>query len=134
MAKRNIGRIGKIGNRTLNAMTNAAAQWTERQVIEYTPIALNFVKGQIQTLSKSLKQNVAEHKQKKIIKMDVFARGMKQGEQQKEKAMIQGMKDAGLSDTQIESVLQQVQQNNDGTGKNKKPKLKVLHIKSKSCR
>ena len=73
MAKRNINRAGKIGNRTLNAVTNATAQWAERQVIEYTPIALNFVKGQIQTLSKSFKQNVSEHKQKKIFKADVFA-------------------------------------------------------------
>lgn len=134
MAKWNISRAGKIGNRTLNAMTNTTAKWAEKQVIEYTPIALNFAKGQIQTLSKSLKQNVAERKQKKIFKADVFVRGMKQGEQQKEKAMIQGMKDAGLSDTQIESVLQQVRQKNDETVKNKKSQLKVFHMKSKRSR
>jgi len=76
---------------------------------------------------------MTERKQKNVFKTDVFARGIKQGEQQKEKAMIQGMKDAGLSDTQIESVLQQVRQKSE-TAKNKKPHLKVFRIKSKRSR
>lgn len=133
MAKRNMSHMGKIGNRTLNAMTNVATQWVEGQVIEYGPMVLNSAKGKIQTLSKSLKQSAAERKQKKIFKADVFEKGMKQGEQQKEKAMIQGMRDAGLSDEQIESVLQQVQQEGE-TGKTKKPRPKVFRAKRKRSR
>lgn len=133
MAKRNISRAGKIGNRTLNAMTNATAQWAERQAIEYTPMVLNFAKGQIQTLSKSLKQTVAERKQRKIFKADVFARGIKQGEQLKEKTMIQAMRNAGLSEEQIETVLQHLQQE-DEIGKSRKPRLKVFRGKRKRSR
>lgn len=130
MVKRKVSRIEKIENRVLDSMTNSTAQWGAKQMAEYTPMALNFAKERIQTLSKSLGQSMTERKQKNVFKTDVFARGIKQGEQQKEKAMIQGMKDAGLSDTQIESVLQQVQQKNE-TVKDKKPQLKVFRIKRK---
>lgn len=100
----------KIASSLLDAFLNPLLAWFTEQAADNIPITMDAAKAKALELFHSFSNDTPEQQEIIVNYAGAFMDGVKCGEQRKETAMIEGMKNAGLSAMQIQYVLLQAQE------------------------
>lgn len=103
MSKENSSRNDNIVNSFLDTSTDSVTKWGNEFISTNTPKALDWTVAKVKEIFSSI-SNTSNMKSRDFIRSIIF-QGIEIGESNKEKALVNAMKEIGIEDAQIRQIL-----------------------------
>lgn len=103
MSKENSSRNDNIVNSFLDTSTDSVTKWGNEFISTNTPKALDWTVAKAKEIFSSI-SNTSNMKSRDFIRSIIF-QGIEIGESNKEKALVNAMKEIGIEDAQIRQIL-----------------------------
>lgn len=103
MSKENSSRNDNIVNSFLDTSTDSVTKWGNEFISTNTPKALDWTVTKVKEIFSSI-SNTSNMKSRDFIRSIIF-QGIEIGESNKEKALVNAMKEIGIEDAQIRQIL-----------------------------
>lgn len=103
MSKENSSRNDNIVNSFLDTSTDSVTKWGNEFISTNTPKALDWTVAKVKEIFSSI-SNTSNIKSRDFIRSIIF-QGIEIGESNKEKALVNAMKEIGIEDAQIRQIL-----------------------------
>lgn len=103
MSKENSSRNDNIVNSFLDTSTDSVTKWGNEFISTNTPKALDWTVAKVKEIFSSI-SNTSNMKFRDFIRSIIF-QGIEIGESNKEKALVNAMKEIGIEDAQIRQIL-----------------------------